>query len=982
MFREFVIVLSILFDNGRLEHTMINYNIAVLFEYGNKQLFDIPKSAPAIEIGIEMMQEMIGQRINLNLSRSYIKLPLRKCLPYGFETKAAELYHMGEIDGFIGPAFSRIVETVGLMAAVWHVPMLTPVGTSIINSNKQVYTTLTRVGHINDKFAKLYVALLEHFNYTDVALLYDRNDYVSDLYAGDIQNALHPVTSSLSVIPMDFKNNVTVVHDALLTASRFSRVFYIKCSGPQFRELMLEAKRLGMTEGDYIFVFIRLFEGDTTGDMSWDIGDHSDQMAKIAYNSVLMMQDRTPPGAQFDDFDNEVKLRAKRDHQYDWGSTPVNIFIQAAYDMFALYATSINETLNAGEDLRNSHNILKRMWNRTFEGAGGPVTIDENGDRDVDFSLMDMDPKTGAFKEIAYFKGSTGEFILHQNVYIHWPNNKGPPPNKPRCGFLGDAPGCQDNSFPMEWTIAIALGLLLILIGTIGGAVYRKMKLETDLQSEWWKVPWSAISLFHCMGHINSSRISHIPSRLSDTPKQTVEKTAVYKGIRVKLDPIHVRSVNLDRTCFLELKQMRDCHHSNLAKFHGMCIEEPNVCILSEFCTRGSLSDILHNDSIHLDDDFKKSLINDIVQGMCYLHQSSISIHGRLNSSCCIIDSRFALKIAGFGLMSVRSQEIIPGDLCNKGKLRLFYIAPELLRLDPRRDVSKPGDVFSFGVMLYEIITRTEPYDEEILPVLETLTKIRLVEKPPYRPKFRTETVNSKVSYLAEKCWSEYPRQRPSFPEITAALDEAGWFIHGVSLMGMLMGRMEQYANNLENLVDERTRAFVVEKKKSEDLLYHILPKSVANQLKNGNQVLPETFDSVTIYFSDIVGFTSISATSTPVEIVDLLNGLYTLFDGILEKFDAYKVETIGDAYMVVSGLPMRNAPEHARQIARVALSIVSKITSFRIAHQPNTVLRVRIGVHSGRLLLSLCWGSWDKNATILPVWGHCEYSFKNGIQR
>lgn len=103
MFREFVIVLSILFDNGRLEHTMINYNIAVLFEYGNKQLFDIPKSAPAIEIGIEMMQEMIGQRINLNLSRSYIKLPLRKCLPYGFETKAAELYHMGEIDGFIGP---------------------------------------------------------------------------------------------------------------------------------------------------------------------------------------------------------------------------------------------------------------------------------------------------------------------------------------------------------------------------------------------------------------------------------------------------------------------------------------------------------------------------------------------------------------------------------------------------------------------------------------------------------------------------------------------------------------------------------------------------------------------------------------------------------------------------------------------------------------------------------------------------------------
>lgn len=103
MLRQFVILFSTLFYGGRSENVVINYSIAVLFEYGNKQLFDIPKSAPAIDIGIETMQDMIGHRINLNLTRSYIKLPLRKCLPYGFESKAAELYHMGDVDGIIGP---------------------------------------------------------------------------------------------------------------------------------------------------------------------------------------------------------------------------------------------------------------------------------------------------------------------------------------------------------------------------------------------------------------------------------------------------------------------------------------------------------------------------------------------------------------------------------------------------------------------------------------------------------------------------------------------------------------------------------------------------------------------------------------------------------------------------------------------------------------------------------------------------------------
>lgn len=163
-----------------------------------------------------------------------------------------------------------------------------------------------------------------------------------------------------------------------------------------------------------------------------------------------------------------------------------------------------------------------------------------------------------------------------------------------------------------------------------------------------------------------------------------------------------------------------------------------------------------------------------------------------------------------------------------------------------------------------------------------------------------------------------------------------------------MIAMMEKYANNLEVLVDERTDQLQEEKKKTEALLEEMLPAPVADQLKRGRRVLPESYDSVTIYFSDIVGFTAMSAESTPLQVVDFLNDLYTCFDSILENFDVYKVETIGDAYMVVSGLPIRNGIAHAGEVASMALALLSATRAFRVRHRPDQRLLLRVGIHSG----------------------------------
>lgn len=103
----------------------------------------------------------------------------------------------------------------------------------------------------------------------------------------------------------------------------------------------------------------------------------------------------------------------------------------------------------------------------------------------------------------------------------------------------------------------------------------------------------------------------------------------------------------------MELKTMKDIQHDHLVRFYGAVIEEV-PCLLTEYCPKGSLPDILENHEISLDWMFKLSLMHDLAKGMSFLHTTPIHSHGQLKSSNCVVDSRFVLKVADFGLHSLR----------------------------------------------------------------------------------------------------------------------------------------------------------------------------------------------------------------------------------------------------------------------------------------------------------------------------------------
>ncbi|CAF1270167.1 unnamed protein product, partial [Didymodactylos carnosus] len=395
---------------------------------------------------------------------------------------------------------------------------------------------------------------------------------------------------------------------------------------------------------------------------------------------------------------------------------------------------------------------------------------------------------------------------------------------------------------------------------------------------------------------------------------------------------------------------LKDLRHENVNTFIGIFIDQQMPALIYEYGHRGSLEDILKKEEIKLDWNFKWSMLNDLVRGMRYLSHSPIKCHGNLKSRNCVVDSRWVLKVTDYRMNEIYVLQNSPRivDMSD-----LLWSAPEHVRTAIiKGDIatvttsSIAGDVYSFGIIMQEVILRGAPFCMLDLTATEIIAKIR---KPPplLRPSVSKQTAPPEYINSMKQCWAEQPETRPTFADLAQSIKS----LNGgkkVNIVDTMFKMLEQYSNNLEELIRERTTQLEEEKKKTDKLLSQMLPPTVAESLKSGTTVEAEWFEMVTIYFSDIVGFTTISALSGPMEVVDLLNDLYTMFDSILEDFDCYKVETIGDAYMVVSGLPIRNGIRHASEIATMALTLLHHCGKFKIRHMPGVPLRLRIGLHSG----------------------------------
>uniref|UniRef100_A0A8C6SE05 Guanylate cyclase n=1 Tax=Neogobius melanostomus TaxID=47308 RepID=A0A8C6SE05_9GOBI len=836
-------------------------------------------------------------------------------------------------DVFFGPGCVYPLASVGRFASHWRLPLFTAGGPAYGFDTRDEYRTIVRSGPSTTKLGDFANALHAHFNWTSRAMVIfhdlrqdDRPHYF--LSEGIYLNLKNEMNVTVEAQP--YQDDHKEYHELISFMRVHGRIVYI--CGPLDTFLMI--MKLFQSEipdpENYAIFYLDVFAESL-----------SDFAAQCSHCPLLCYQA----------FQKELHARAHQEFNVHLEPSLMDYIAGSFYDGFLLYAMALQETLAEGGAQNDGINITMKTQNRRFWGVTGLVTTDEKNARDIDVDLWSMtNQETGEYGIVAYYNGSTKEIVWSQTERIQWASGT-PPLDNPPCVFSSDDPSCQ---LPVLGIVAVGSGLALIIFGISSFLIYRKLKLEKELAGMLWRIRWEDLQFespnkYHKRAGSRltlSQRGSSYGSLLTAHGKyQLFAKTGYFKGNLVAIKHVNKKRIELTRQVLMELKHMRDVQFNHLTRFIGACIDPPNICIVTEYCPRG---DILENESINLDWMFRYSLINDIVKGMNYLHNSYFSCHGNLKSSNCVVDSRFVLKITDYGLSSFRTSS--ENDDSHALYAKKLWTAPELLIYDrhPPQGTQK-GDVYSFGIILQEIALRNGPFYVEGMDLSpkEIVQKVRNGQKPFFRPTTDTRCHSEELTILMEGCWAEDQQERPDFGHIKiymAKLNKEG----STSILNNLLSRMEQYANNLEKLVEERTQAYLEEKRKAENLLYQILPHSVAEQLKRGETVQAEAFDSVTIYFSDIVGFTSLSAESTPLQVVTLLNDLYTCFDAIIDNFDVYKVETIGDAYMVVSGLPVRNGKLHAREIASMSLALLEQVKTFKIRHRPNDQLRLRIGIHTG----------------------------------
>ncbi len=153
------------------------------------------------------------------------------------------------------------------------------------------------------------------------------------------------------------------------------------------------------------------------------------------------------------------------------------------------------------------------------------------------------------------------------------------------------------------------------------------------------------------------------------------------------------------------------------------------------------------------------------------------------------------------------------------------------------------------------------------------------------------------------------------------------------------------------------------EHQRSEELLLNILPKPIANRLKQGQNIIADSFAEVSILFADLVNFTRLAAQVTPTTLVTLLNEIFSMFDRLAQHHGLEKIKTIGDAYMVVGGLPTPR-PDHAEAIAEMALDMQKELTRFNGQHGKS--LGMRIGINIGPVIA----GVIGTKKYIYDLWG------------
>ena len=356
------------------------------------------------------------------------------------------------------------------------------------------------------------------------------------------------------------------------------------------------------------------------------------------------------------------------------------------------------------------------------------------------------------------------------------------------------------------------------------------------------------------------------------------------------------------------------------------------IHLVMELMELGSLWDLLRNEMYPIQATKALRFLRDVAHGMNFLHGAQPScVHGDLKSANILIDRNFCAKLSDFGLST--------------NAPTTYWSAPECISGLP---ASLKSDVYSYGVIIYEVLSRRVPFDgADWITIMDQV----------YDGSARIPVpagCSAEVSVLMGECLNHEPERRPPFSELNrrlGALDE--------SLMTSAAFAVASEIPRIKRMSTVRrlsVSATVSLGNQSMQIMRDLFPPTVANALMRGEKVPPERKEAITMYFSDIVGFTNISASVSPEKVNSLLDRLYDRLDCIADRLGVYKIETIGDAYLCAANVVLDQTADHALIMARFALAAQRAAAETLIDEDDPArgPVRIRVGLSSGPCMASV----------------------------
>ncbi|KAI6202133.1 Guanylate cyclase [Aphelenchoides besseyi] len=893
----------------------LQIRVGLLFANNSKfvrSLIGFGQSAPAITLALQKIAST-GVTPNVNYTFYWYMDNCDQSMSAGYVNR---LINVDQVNVILGPACPSSAAVAASIASYNNVPLILwgpPFPSEL--SSPQRFPTVMSVTVNTNSIGMGIQSMMEQYEWTDFALIYsfDRTTRMCDFVQQGVEDVFENGNSRIYVSFKRSVGNTTAEFMKVLSVVKQVARIVVVCldNNNDMRNFLLSAYDSEMYTNEFVFIFLTL----------------SSQGTLIKQNLTYTYTDYWKEvGNTTDGRDNDALAVAQRSLIFGFGSTSkqtIEQFEQQMEAQFNKYPFFCDLACMGGYNETSTYS--RSLYDAMFL-----------------FSLaLNQTRKTGNMNDILngtlVANSMSFNALYGDEATSMWAVRGGQRPlGRPLCGYNGKE--CPLSTGSIIGIVAGGMAILFVIALLMAAYFIRERMKYQDLYKLEWEIPYLSLTKVETeREQVKSMRsVQSTTSGGSKTEFESFCETENHSFFMYKRNVVyankHVTRVKLKKSDITLLRQLRNFDHDNANRFLGLVLDGPDIMYsVWKYCQRGSLQDVL----------LKESYVRDQM-GLLAIHNSYIEIHGALSSDCCLINDRWQVKIGNFGLGIIREKQ----ELRRKD---LLWTAPELIRTDYRHG-TQAGDVYSFAIICSELLNRECAWDgansEE--EVDEIIYRLKRGGANPYRPSIHPpDDISQNIINLVNDCWAENPDHRPTMENIRGLLKQL--LKNGKqNLMDYVFSMLEQYASSLENEVEQRTRELREEQKKSDILLYRLLPQQVADRLKMGQSVEPESFDLVTVLFSDVVSFTTLAALCSPLQVVQLLNDLCTNFDTIIDQWDAYKIETIGDGYLISSGLPRRNGNKHVTEIANLAMDFMKSLMTFRINHLPQHRINIRIGFHTG----------------------------------